>query len=285
MNYYVGRNPDEDPEVRLAKSRAAWSEVVRSIRETDPFSNPITIHPTRYGREQVDDPNVLDLEMLQTGHSGYPTLSATVDVLTDSLDREPKMPVLVSEVNYDGIMESSREEIQRFLFWSCLLSGAAGHTYGANGIWQVNTREKAFGPSPHGASWGGPPWDDAYRLPGSAQLGLGKRLLERYSWWQFEQHDDWITPHQSSDNRIAPFAAGIPTQVRVVFVPAASCWAAFSGKMRVTRLEPGAVYHAFFFDPKTGQEHDLGTAQGDDAGEFVVPKPSILQDWVLVLER
>jgi len=67
------------------------------------------------------------------------------------------MPVLVGEVCYEGIMEANREEIQRPLFWGCMLSGAAGHTYGANGIWQVNIKEKPSGPSPHGISWGALP--------------------------------------------------------------------------------------------------------------------------------
>ena len=75
------------------------------------------------------------------------------------------MPVLVGEVCYEGILEASRQEIQRFMFWTCILNGAGGHTYGANGIWQVNTRERPFGPSPHGRSWGDVPWDVAARTP------------------------------------------------------------------------------------------------------------------------
>ena len=49
------------------------------------------------------------------------------------------MPVLVGEVCYEGILEASRQEVERFMFWTSILNGAAGHTYGANGIWQVNT--------------------------------------------------------------------------------------------------------------------------------------------------
>ncbi len=69
--------------------------------------------------------------------------------------------MLIGEVCYEGIQEASRQEVQRFMFWSALLSGTGGHTYGANGIWQVNTREKPYGLSPHGHSWGGPAWDIA----------------------------------------------------------------------------------------------------------------------------
>ena len=286
MPYYLNRpRDDEEAKQRLTRVRGDWSDIIRSIRGTDPYGNPITIHPPRQGREQVDDPSVLDLEMLQTGHSGYPTLSDTVDFLSTALALEPQMPVFVSEVDYEGIMESSREEIQRFLFWSCMLTGACGHTYGANGIWQVNTREAPYGPSPHGTSWGNLPWEDAVQLPGSRQLGLGKRLLERYPWWQFEAHPEWVRPHQDSENRLSCYAAGIPGTVRVIFIPAMVIRAAWRGEVAIRQLEEGISYHAFLFDPKTGEETDLGAARGDDSGDWSVPRPPIFQDYVLVLER
>ena len=286
MGYYLHPREGAELEKWQKETRAAWSDIIRTIRTLDSFQNPITIHPTQYGHEQVDDPSLLDVDMLQTGHSGYTSLANTVNMVTTSLAREPKMPVLVGEVNYEGIMESSREEMQRFLFWSCLLSGAAGHTYGANGIWQCNTREKPYGPSPHGTSWGNTPWEDAYRLPGSGQVGLGKRLLERYPWWEFQPHPEWIEPHQTPENRLSAYAAGIPGKVRVVyFTPDGTNWAAWGGRMAVKALEPGHDYRAFLFDPKTGTEYDLGRATANAQGDYIVPKPPIIQDWVLVLER
>ena len=107
--------------------------------------------------------------MLQTGHGGYESIPNTVDKVRAAVARAPHMPVVDGEVCYEGIVEASRQEIQRFMFWACMLSGAAGHTYGANGIWQVNRAEQPYGPSPHGTSWGDTPWKEAYRLPGSTQ--------------------------------------------------------------------------------------------------------------------
>ena len=286
MPYYLKRPRDEGEAQALeARLRRTWSEVARDIRAADPFGNPITIHPTRFGHEQVDDPAVLDMDMLQTGHSGHASLAPTVDMLTESLAREPRMPVLVGEVNYEGILESSREEIQRFLFWACMLSGAAGHTYGANGIWQVNTREQPFGPSPHGSAWGHLPWEEACRLPGSRQLGLGKRLLERYEWWRCEPHPEWVRPHQTPQNRLSCYAAGIPGRLRIVYIPANESWAAWRGELAIQGLEPGIPYKGLLFDPKTGEEHDLGQVQGDADGDWFIPKPPVFQDYVLVLER
>ena len=97
-----------------------------------------------------------------------------------------------------------------------MLSGAAGHTYGANGIWQVNTEAQPFGLSPRGQSWGGLPWDEAYRLPGSRQLALGKRLLERYSWWRFKPHPEWIEPHWHQDDYYLAYVAGVPGERRLL---------------------------------------------------------------------
>src|SRR5215203_5072582 len=130
------------------------------------------------------------------------------------------------------------EEIQRFLFWACLLDGAAGHTYGANGIWQVNTPEKPFGPSPHGLSWGHRPWDEAMRLPGSLHIGLAKKLLERYTWEKFEPHPDWITPAQTPENRLGIYAAGIPGQVRVVYISIESAQFLRTNQPVLQALEP-----------------------------------------------
>src|SRR5262249_47320429 len=156
--------------------------------------------PSNSARTTVDDPSVLDFDMLQTGHGDRASIPNTVESVAGSYEKQPRMPVLVGEVCYEGIMEASRQEVQRFMFWSSMLDGAAGHTYGANGIWQVNSREQPYGPSPHGRSWGDTPWEDAYRLPGSGQLGLAKQLLMRYPWWRFEPHPEWVEPRWNKQN-------------------------------------------------------------------------------------
>jgi hypothetical protein len=81
------------------------------------------------------------------------------------------------------------------MFWLCMTNGAAGHTYGANGIWQCNRRGQPHGPSPTAGSpptgYGVIPWDDAMNLPGSGQVGFGKKLFEQFCWQQFEPHPEW----------------------------------------------------------------------------------------------
>jgi hypothetical protein len=151
----------------------------------------------------VEEASVLDFEMLQTGHGDRTSIPNTIETLRKSLAMEPRMPVINSEVCYEGIGGTCHDDVQRFFVWSCLLGGAAGHTYGANGIWQVNRREQPYGKSPHGGNWGTTPWDDAMRLPGSRQTGLAKKLLDRFEWWKFEAHPEWAAWDNSTLPKIA----------------------------------------------------------------------------------
>ena len=274
MPYYLSKNHEQD----AAMQKHGWSEIGRYIRSIDPSRHPITIHPSTAARATVDDPSVLDFDMLQTGHSDRTSIPNTIRLVTESYAQTPSMPVLVGEVCYEGIMEASRQEVQRFMFWSCLLSGAAGHTYGANGIWQVNTAEKPFGASPHGRSWGDTPWETASQLPGSAQVGIAKKLLMRYEWWRFEPHPEWVEPHWTLKDFVQAYAAGIPGNVRILFFPV---W----GAPVVKQLEKGVAYKAFFFNPANEKEYPLPAVESDAEGSWKPSPPPIFQDWVLVMER
>ncbi|PYV23627.1 MAG: hypothetical protein DMG24_13485 [Acidobacteria bacterium] len=275
MPYYLSTTKDQD----VVAQKSGWTEIGRYVRSIDPYHHPVTIHPSLTARDTVDDQAVLDFDMLQTGHSGGKSYPKTLDHVTEELARSPRMPVLVGEVNYEGILDASRQDVQRFVFWASILSGAGGHTYGANGIWQVNTARQPYGPSPYGGCWGGPPWDVAAKLPGSEQIGIAKRLLTRYPWWRLEPHPEWTEPRWSKDNYELPYAAGIPGELRIVFIPV------IFTQLKMKSLEPGVVYRAFFFDPRTGDEHPLGDAAADAQGIWQARLLPTFEQWVLVMER
>ncbi|MBI3909443.1 MAG: DUF4038 domain-containing protein [Armatimonadetes bacterium] len=276
MPFYLSDNPERD----VQNQRRGWTELAAFVRQIDPYHHPVTIHPVDSARRQVEDASVLDFDMLQTGHDDRKSIARTVSEVTGSYASAPTMPVINGEVCYEGIGEACRQEVQRFMFWVCLLSGACGHTYGANGIWQVNTKESPFGPSPHGMSWGDTPWEEAYQLPGSGQLGIARRLLERYAWWRFEPHPEWAAPRWSEQNYVAPYAAGIPGEVRILFLPT------YTSRVTVTGIERDVHYHAFLFNPINGREHDLGAVAPDEEGNWQLGgRLPIFQDWVLVLEK
>ena len=122
MPYYLSKTKEQDAETQ----KHGLTELARYVRATDPHHHPITIHPSSAARECVDDPSVLDFDMLQTGHSDRQSVPNTIETVNRELAATPKMPVLIGEVCYEGIQEASRQEVQRFMFWSALLSGTGG---------------------------------------------------------------------------------------------------------------------------------------------------------------
>jgi hypothetical protein len=129
-------------------------------------------------------------------------------------------------------------------------------------------------------SWGDTPWDVAYQLPGSKQLGLGKQLLQRYDWWRFEPRPEWVENHASAAKYNAPYAGGIPGKVRVIFLPSGVWGVTLKG------IEADIRYRAFLFNPANGREQEIGTVEPDEQGNWRPPlsRVPIYQDWVLVLE-
>jgi hypothetical protein len=285
MPYYLSR--DKDIEKVFLKN--GWTEIAIYLRQIDPFQHPVTIHPVSSSRDTLSDDSVLDFDMLQTGHGDRSSLSNTVRLVQKDYARRPHMPVINGEVCYEGIGGGCHQDVQRLMLWACILNGAAGHTYGANGIWQFNTREKPYGPSPHGMSWGNLPWEDAYQLPGSKQLGMAVKLLKRYKWWRIEPHPEWVEPHFTEFDYLKPYAAGIIGELRIFYFPVFQ-----GGKILIREIEPGITYQALLFDPVNGSEIMLGKAEGDSNGQWVLQEGydvtgrfvfPIYQDWVLVMEK
>jgi hypothetical protein len=203
MPFYLSKTPAADS----AFQKKGWTEVAAYLRSIDPFHHPISIHPSDMARRAVTDPAVLDFEMLQTGHGDRASIAPTLALVAASRAAKPVMPTVNAEVCYEGIMGTCPASLERFMVWSCLLSGTAGHTYGANGIWQVNRREQPYGKSPAGNNWGTTPWDEAMVLPGSRQTGFARKLLERFEWWKFDPHPEWAAP-TGSDEQNAKFTWG-----------------------------------------------------------------------------
>ncbi len=276
MPFYLSKTKDKDSEFQ----RQGWTDVARELRRIDPFHRLVTGHPPRSARFSFTAPAVLDFDMLQTGHSDRRSIPNTIRLIRGSRAASPTLPVVLGEVTYEGILDTCFEDVQRFMVWSSFLSGTAGHTYGANGIWQLNRREQPYGKSPHGGNWGNRPWDDAMNLPGSRQVGLAKGLFERFDWWKFEPHPEWASWQRGNSKHgefDVPYAAGIPGRVRVVYIPAAE-------PVTLHGLGAGFSYSIRRYDPRTGELKEPRRANPDRQGDLVCTPESSTGDWVAILE-
>ena len=255
-----------------------WSELAEYLSAIDPYRHPLCYHAPAHPREAIKDNGIFDFDMVAIGHEGLATAAESLKLMKSCQSQEPGRPVLCGEACYEGHMQTNFQDVQRHLFWSFLLSGAAGHSYGVAGVWQASV-EGDPGIDPV-YDW--TTWKEGMGYPGSTQLGLGKRFLEQYPWSRFEVHPEWA--------EAGCFAAGIPGEVRFIYLPKRNLYN-WSGPV-VKNLEPHLDWHAFYFDPATGRKFDRGillakARPGDhpgDPAEFSSDLPSP-QDWVLVLEN
>jgi hypothetical protein len=265
--------------------QGSWAEVATYLRRIDPFHRLLTCHTGNGRRGAKGDNNVIDYDMVGGNHDQQVAVAEkTLAIVDTAYAKDPPMPVLVGETCYEGHMQQGFGDVQRRMFWGNILSGAAGHTYGAAGIWHASVEGD---PGCASSAFGGrkvydwTTWKEGMNYPGATQLGIGKKLLEKYPWSRFEPHPEW-----------APgcIAAGISGEVRFIYIPRRNIYN-WDGP-EVKDLEPDVNWHVYYFDPATGRKFDQGILKaqvksGDNLAKPVefkkdVPSP---QDWVMVFER
>lgn len=154
----------------------------------------MTMHPKGgyiasgvFGRESW-----LEVDMFQSHHmKGCREYQFTQRALA----AVPKRPVIDGEPGYENIPNFLNKihrnrldahDVRRAAYWN-MLSGAAGHTYGCNEIWQMFSPGKT---PLHGAEM---PWNQAMDLPGSRQLGFMKAFFERLPWQRLKLVPEFLT--------------------------------------------------------------------------------------------
>ena len=75
MPYYLSKTPKED----TAAQKTGWTEIARYVHQVDPYKTHHYRASKSTARDSVDDPGVLDFDMLQTGHSDRDSIPNTND--------------------------------------------------------------------------------------------------------------------------------------------------------------------------------------------------------------
>ncbi len=253
------------------KKQGPWYALAEYVVATDPYDRLLTNHSSHL-RHAFDDSAVFDFDMDATGHRSWQTANSAIAKARKTLATTPAKPYVSGESCYEQHMQENFADLQRHQFWGLMLSGAAGHTYGAAGIWHMGVPEE------HG-NWGGwkhqpydlTTWREGMHFQGSKQLGLSKALLEKYPWQRFEPHPDWVDKEC--------FAAGIPGELRFIYQPKRGIYK-WDG-ITVKNLKPG-TWSAFYFDPASSQQLDLGVVRA--SGTWKSPNVPSPRDWVLVMQ-
>lgn len=168
-----------------------WLAVADHIRTLD-SSHLLLVHPhtQQLSSEILHQPAWLEVDSIQSGHSEDSRLFLTEQAVKASQHR-----VFINlEPLYEGILGHDSPTFQRFAFWMSVLAGAKGHTYGADGLWNMRTADHFLG------HWGNTAWTEALQRAGGEQLGIAKKWLDTHlSWWTLTPSLAAIAPHWQAD--------------------------------------------------------------------------------------
>lgn len=272
-----------DSNVRSTEERQVIDALANGLREGDQGNHLITFHPRGPGQSsmQLNDANWLDFHMSQSSHAARNHDNGLYAVHDRSLT--PIRPTLDGEPRYEGIpigfylKEHNRldrfddYDVRQAAWWS-VLSGACGHTYGNNNIWQMWRQglQPAIGANV--------PWNEALDHPGAMQLGLLRRFMESV---QFQN----LVPDQTI---IQDGPLEGPAKIKASRTLDGSIVVVYSTRGESFTLDQGLIKSPWqtqsWFDPRYGVSYEFRTEQSQALQTFTPPTSGIGHDWVLVLK-
>ncbi|MEX2591404.1 MAG: DUF4038 domain-containing protein [Anditalea sp.] len=226
---------------------AITRSMVKGIKKHDP-RHLMTYHPNGgkiasdwYGNEEW-----LDLDMFQTRHqSGFKEYRFT----RRALQAKPTRPVIDGEPGYENIPNLLNKfnikrlddaDIRKSAYWN-MFSGAAGHTYGCNEVWQMFEKGK---PPLFGAYL---PWDEAIHLPGSHQMGLLKKIFESLPWQTLHNDQKLLSPSFLGNFTTTLAMISAQKDLLLVYTPSGRPF-----RLKLSTLKAETV-NAYWFDPVDGK--------------------------------
>jgi len=255
-----------------------WTLFATVIKKTTGSRQLMTLHPKGW-KSSFDyfDNNTkwLDFHMYQSSHKAGADFTWFAG--SEGYGLKPPKPVLNGEACYEDIcdnlwqpqdtsqvnMPRIRPEHVRQASYESILSGAqVGITYGANGVWQWHTQELPGTHLPR------VPAKEAWQFPGSTQMGVLKKVMVRFKWYQLRPAQHLLWEFKSDENYL-PIAGS--DSLLMAYCPQHTQWVSikpnfFSGKISY-----------FWIDPTSGD-----STSATETASLIRLRPPDASDWILI---
>lgn len=291
----------EERDARRTSQLATWTEVAHEVHRLDTFGSIVTAHPASPdGRSLLDDPEAVDVNMVQTSHWSYHLpeeawrrdlardlgldeplrmgFHGTLSIVAEAIAQDPPMPVINAEPCYEGILGGNWQDVQRFNFWTGWLSGLGGYTYGADGIWQMSLAGDAS--EQRVSQWGNGSWQAAMHYEGGRQVAAGAGLLRQLPWWTLRPVDD---ARAQAAGRVRAFGAR-GQGVTLHYLPSRIVEERLRGMRDLPVEVPAGGGQAKYVDPATMVVQELGRVEPGPDGTWQPPQLPTYADWLLLVE-
>jgi len=220
----------------------------------------------------------LDINMFQSGHgsSDRPNYQTT----REGYLLDPVKPVLDGEPRYEDIPVGfdpnkgwfDAFDVRQAAYWS-MLSGAAGHTYGNNNIWQM------WEPGREPVLSARTPWYEAIEQRGATHMGRMRRLFESRPFLDLVPDQSVLAGEIGAGAAHIRAARDRTGRYLIAYTPYGRPVTVWLGTLQ------GAEAEAYWFDPRTGEAEEIGTFEAVGARTFDPPDDEGRgNDWVLVVD-
>lgn len=265
-----------------------WREVAKVFEECDGYGHLQTAHYTneRPFASYYHDEDWFDFTLNQAGHGDFVIAESDYREFFAAHGTKPfiegeSMYELCSSLEVNGPREITPVMLRRVAYTAMQL-GAAGYTYGAQGIWDDIWDASQFEADPMSRYLANTfnrnrvTWVDAIDAPGGAQMGVMRRFYE-------EQDFSHLVPYAGEAGsavlgRAKPLASVAEDGSRLV--------AYYSESVRkplaVAGLAAG-TWRLRWFDPRTGAYGEPWEATIE--GAWPLPEKPSAEDWLLVAEK
>ncbi len=240
------------------------------VAQIDALDHVTAVHPTPNdpfpaysSAEHFAGAPWLDIHIQQTWDQ-----AATRAAMVEDYGRVPVKPVINIEAGYDGLWGWNREMVRQDA-WTVFMSGGAGYTYGANGIWNWNDgccdNEKLEQPR----------WYEAIDLPSSEDMGRLVRFFRQTDWWALAPNDALASNGlvlTDGERELLVYLPDLPDYG----VPVSEDTA-----VTVDLSQFSGNFNASWFNPRTGETVPDSPAAGGDVYTFTAPFPrdAVLRLW------
>jgi hypothetical protein len=265
------RTPDTESHYEVIRS------MVKGIKSYDP-NHLMSYHPNggKIASDWWGNETWLDLDMFQTRHQRdfkeykFTRRAMKAGRIRPVIDGEPgyeNIPNLLNKFNFQRL---TADDCRKSAYWN-MFSGAAGHTYGCNEVWQMYD----LGKTPlFGAQL---PWKQALELPGSFQMGILKKLFESLPWQTLSNDQRLLSPTFLLKFSHTLAVSSSCKNTILVYSPYGK-----SFRLKLT-IPQARKMVAFWFNPADGKVSPGGEFTGSKSIKFMPLTSRTAKDTVLVL--
>jgi len=253
--------------------------MVKGLKKGDGGKHLMTFHP-QGGRSSSDffkDDQWIDFHMSQTGHSKesknyqFNIKNRALTPLKPHVDGEPRYEDHPNDFNPGDKGWMDDFDARQTAYWS-MLSGALGHTYGNHDIWQ-------FFNGQNGISWARTNWKVAMEHPGAKQVGLMRKLFEKYNWQRLVPDQSIIAKNNPETVEYEVAAISQDGDFLMAYLP--------YGRKTVlsTKNLKGKQLKASIYNPRDGYITDLGDFENTGTKAIAPSSEGRGSDWVVIIEQ